>query len=87
MSDVTSPDGTTIKASSRTQVQAMYLLAVGCFVILGGIAWARLNIPGAEKSETILTMIAQGLVGVLITIGNYFFGSTFRSANAPPPQQ
>ena len=69
----------------KSQTQALWIMALCCFILIGGITAARLFIPGADKAETFLATITQALLSILTGIGGFYFGSSYAQQQGIKP--
>ena len=65
------------KPSARAQTEALRIMAICGFVLIAGIIGARLYAPGADKAETFLATVTQGLLSIELTIATFYFGSSY----------
>lgn len=73
------------KPSVRSQTQALWIMAVCGFVLIGAIVAARLLVPNADKAETFLATVTQGLLSIELTIATFYFGSSYLQQQQAKP--
>ena len=71
--DATAPP----KPSVRSQNQALWIMALCGFALIGGIVLIRVFVAGADKAETFLATITQALLSIETGIGGFYFGSSY----------
>ena len=72
------------KPNPRAQTEALRIMAVCGFILIAGIIAARLYAPGADKAETFLATVTQGLLSIELTIATFYFGSSYIQQQAKP---
>jgi len=73
------------KPTARAQTEALWIMALCGFALIAGIIAIRVFIPGADKAETFLATVTQGLLSIELTIATFYFGSSYVQQQGTKP--
>ena len=72
------------KPTPHAQTEALRIMAIFGFILIGGIVGIRVWVPGAKEAETFLATVTSGLLSIELTIATFYFGSSYLQQQAKP---